>query len=1363
MKTLLAFCFFPAFRPASSGGEIRLFHLYEALSQHFHIRLITSSGALDSEQYIEHNPRFHEIRVPKDAAYQAHWDRLSPYAGSGDLSAPALIYSGRDWTRLHEVYLEHYDQADAIIHDFPFMVDFDLMAGLDQKPRIYNAHNCETQLYAALHPDEHSAPLRHLVQQSEQKLLGLVDAVWYCSDSDKQWFQALAPRASYTALFAPNGCVAVPDLVQVTKTVPQRAVFMGSAHLPNVEAARWVVEHLAPLCPQWHFDLLGSCWPAGSVASNVTAHGVVDEATKRQVLQQATVALNPMQSGSGSNVKVLDYFAHGVAVLSTPMGMRGIQAQHDKQAWMVDLVDFATQLQHIADEAHLAVSVAAQATALVQQYQWDVIAEPLVADLQQRLALVTRTEPTVLVLNDYDSFLSVGGGAVRTQGLYQTVSTEYTVIFLCLSNRQRLAVRQQTDRITVIEVPKTPEQVELEHSEYLRLAKISVGDLVSSTHILQHRLFMQLYGLLQKQADWVVVEHPYLTPVPIAFDQPYIYSSQNHETTLKRALLAEVPGSDEWLAHVAELEKNAVAKAVATVAVTDEDAQLLSQNQQSGAIFVVPNGALAPADPDGGELMVAKDMVHEPNALFLGSGHAPNVTAALFIVQQLAPACPQIQFHVVGSVCSRLPATVPPNVKVWGMVSEGLKTAILQRVQIALNPVESGSGSNIKLADSLANGLFTLSTEFGVRGYSSELAAHYCVADLADFAAVLPTLYKKNCNTPALRQQRQAIFMQQLSMPAQAKLLLAYLKQQTTPKRRLLFVTYRYTSPALGGAEWMFERLLRAADQSGRYQIDVVTTELSQLRSHQRYLESYSFDDTVAAPVGLKNTRFRRFALDVENSVALLPLVRHAWQAQPQMERALFNYLYQQQRLPSTATGLAWGWAEPELDADGQVFRWGFIHCALYVAEEGAVVIHGTSPIEQTVRLTDEAGQMYAQQVVQGPFVLTLDQVASGSLLLQFEQPLNLATDPRPLAVQLQQLWVNGESIALDQSSLCSIQHLDTEHAFNALAAAAESSRFGVLPNGAPDEVPASHLALSAEQQGQDQPLSKNIVLTEMRGPHSEALTAFLAEHSKDYDAIITHNSVFKPPIDAVYYAKQAGVPSVLIPHAHLDDDFYHFPDVLQAALDASLVLAAPKAACDFYAARGARTGYLPAGIDAHELFEASDVQEFEALCPHVVGPFVLVLGRKSATKGYQQVIDAAAQLKGQVHVVLIGPDDDGVVVDSPYATYLGRQSRAVVRGALQRCLALVTMSRSESFGIVLLDAWLASKPVIANTHCGAFHDMAVHDHNALLVDETELTAAIQRLLQSPELATRLGQAGQKITIDYDWQTVGEQFLKHLP
>ena len=243
--------------------------------------------------------------------------------------------------------------------------------------------------------------------------------------------------------------------------------------------------------------------------------------------------------------------------------------------------------------------------------------------------------------------------------------------------------------------------------------------------------------------------------------------------------------------------------------------------------------------------------------------------------------------------------------------------------------------------------------------------------------------------------------------------------------------------------------------------------------------------------------------------------------------------------------------------------------------------------------------------------------------------------------------------------------------------------------------------------------------------------------------------------------AKKQGVPSILIPHAHLDDDFYHFPDVLESARNASLVLVVPKVACDFLASKGCNVRYLPAGCDTREEFSQEDVLSFQQVYPSG-RPFILVLGRKAGAKGYRKIIDAVEQLnRGGVHLhaVLIGPDDDGAPVDFPNAAYLGLQPRNVVRGALMSCIALCNMSTSESFGIVLLEAWLAGKPVIVNKNCAAFHDMAVDGVNALMVGDEELPNAIRMLASQPELRARLANNGMAVTGQFDWAAVSQGFL----
>src|SRR5712691_11544024 len=101
-------------------------------------------------------------------------------------------------------------------------------------------------------------------------------------------------------------------------------------------------------------------------------------------------------------------------------------------------------------------------------------------------------------------------------------------------------------------------------------------------------------------------------------------------------------------------------------------------------------------------------------------------------------------------------------------------------------------------------------------------------------------------------------------------------------------------------------------------------------------------------------------------------------------------------------------------------------------------------------------------------------------------------------------------------------------------------------------------------------------------------------------------------------------------------------------------------------------------------------------------------------------------------------------------------QPREVIRGALFECRGLVSMSRSESFGIVICEAWLFRKPVIANRACYAFRDLIQDGTTGLLVgDELELQDAMARLTDNPALRARLGEAGFAEAMSrYTWPQV---------
>jgi glycosyltransferase involved in cell wall biosynthesis len=83
--------------------------------------------------------------------------------------------------------------------------------------------------------------------------------------------------------------------------------------------------------------------------------------------------------------------------------------------------------------------------------------------------------------------------------------------------------------------------------------------------------------------------------------------------------------------------------------------------------------------------------------------------------------------------------------------------------------------------------------------------------------------------------------------------------------------------------------------------------------------------------------------------------------------------------------------------------------------------------------------------------------------------------------------------------------------------------------------------------------------------------------------------------------------------------------------------------------------------------------------------------------------------------------------------------------------------SRTDSFGIVYMEAWLCGKPVIG-ARAGGVPAVISDEQDGLLVDfgaVADLASKIKTLLVNPGLAARFGQAGRaKVLADYTWPVV---------
>jgi glycosyltransferase involved in cell wall biosynthesis len=250
---------------------------------------------------------------------------------SSDDVALALAATGDD-PFTHALRSAAGGGADALVLSHPFMVR-QAVAAAPGLPIIYEAHNVEADLKASMfRDDEGGRKAIELVSQLEAEACARASLVLCCTDEDRRRLIELYGVASDIVHVIPNGA-SVASMVftpwELRDVTAPRCVFAGSGHAPNVEAAAVIIGAAASL-PDVGFDLVGDL--AGQLGhlsrpDNVVVHGRVSDAEKQRLFARAALALNPMKVGSGSNLKLVDYLAAGLPVLSSTVGARGFSPE----------------------------------------------------------------------------------------------------------------------------------------------------------------------------------------------------------------------------------------------------------------------------------------------------------------------------------------------------------------------------------------------------------------------------------------------------------------------------------------------------------------------------------------------------------------------------------------------------------------------------------------------------------------------------------------------------------------------------------------------------------------------------------------------------------------------------------------------------------------------------------------------------------------------------------------------------------------------------------------------------------------------------------------------------------------------------
>ncbi len=145
-------------------------------------------------------------------------------------------------------------------------------------------------------------------------------------------------------------------------------------HIMSVQAIKKVYPIVQKLCPQSQFTIVGAR-PSRALVEIARKYGVAihsNVASTIPYLHTAAVFLHPHGGGSGIQNKVLEAMACGCAVVTTPSGIQGIQAEHETHCLIGNTdQELANHVVRLLTSPDLRQSIASNARALMErEHSW---------------------------------------------------------------------------------------------------------------------------------------------------------------------------------------------------------------------------------------------------------------------------------------------------------------------------------------------------------------------------------------------------------------------------------------------------------------------------------------------------------------------------------------------------------------------------------------------------------------------------------------------------------------------------------------------------------------------------------------------------------------------------------------------------------------------------------------------------------------------------------------------------------------------------------------------------------------------------------------------------------------------------------
>lgn len=368
--------------PPESGGALRSHGLLSGLEEGDTARRFSQAGLSES-------PLGGETVQTHPGVYEYKFTSLPQ-------SAVGVLMSNVDWPMIHAPLtlkasrsrlLDRWiDRSDVVMVEHPWQFPYVVEQVESGSLLVYSSHNFEPELYQHLSERTAGSLVYRWIKRIERRAVEESDLVVVTSEHDLQQYQSHYDRndgwhvarngVSSNDIVAPNS----PRNLSLSSQEELSAIFVGSSHPPNVEAVEYIFRFARELTDtNVHFDIIGTvadAFETEAVPASVTVHGYVE--TLSDYYREADVALNPITSGSGSNLKLVEYLSGGIPVISTPFGTRGFPFEDGHHLIVTDIDSFVQEIRRAASDQQKLHTLVSRAQELIkQELVWEEISSDL--------------------------------------------------------------------------------------------------------------------------------------------------------------------------------------------------------------------------------------------------------------------------------------------------------------------------------------------------------------------------------------------------------------------------------------------------------------------------------------------------------------------------------------------------------------------------------------------------------------------------------------------------------------------------------------------------------------------------------------------------------------------------------------------------------------------------------------------------------------------------------------------------------------------------------------------------------------------------------------------------------------------------